>query len=196
MSADSAAWNKDESMVAVAVRIRVCTGFLTILRGKTGILAHHGSVGLADLARQFLDLAVGVRELDRIPRPQKIQALADPGRLRMAARSAGSSAMRLKMASRVSFRPTTTMVAATLACCIARAPLCGALPVGTVVTAVASAVPRRVESGAGLLGRGAGVSLAACQRISAALAEAAYGATVAIKRLKCRANFKVAKRTR
>src|ERR1019366_8438299 len=51
-------------------------------------------------------------------------------------------------------------------------------------------------SGAGLLGPETGASLAACQRISAALADAAYGATPAIKRLKCPANFRMAKRMR
>ena len=69
ISAASAAWNSEESMVAVAVRIRVCTGLLSHLGGEAGLLAHDlQRLGLADLAGQFLDLAVGMRELDRIAR--------------------------------------------------------------------------------------------------------------------------------
>src|SRR5882724_9070335 len=72
ISAASAAANSDESMVAVAVRIRVCTGFSIIFP------AHDlESLGFADLAREFLDLAVAMRELDRVARFEEIQALAD-----------------------------------------------------------------------------------------------------------------------
>src|SRR5258707_7294869 len=62
-----------------------------------------------------------------------------PGRLRIAARSDLLRDMRRKMASIVSFRPTTTsMMAATLACCAAMGGGVGALGAG------ASAVPLRV----------------------------------------------------
>src|SRR5450432_631089 len=61
-----------------------------------------------------------------------------PGRLRIAARSDLLSAMRLKMASRVSFLPTTTsMMDATLACWA----MGGGVGVAVSVVAVASGVP-------------------------------------------------------
>ena len=69
-------------MVAEAVRIRVCTGLSIILRREAAVLTHDfEGLGLAHLAREFLDLAVGVRELDRIAGFEEVQALANARQL-------------------------------------------------------------------------------------------------------------------
>ena len=96
-------------------------GIVDHLRGEAGIFAHHiEGLGLADLAREFLDVPSACVSLMASPGFQEIQALAD------ARQDGGSRRDRpcrapcaRKMASRVSLRPTTTWTveAATLACC-------------------------------------------------------------------------------
>ena len=69
-------------MVAVAVRTRISHRIVDHLRREAVVLAHHFErLGLADLAGEFLDLAVSVRDLDGIARPQEVQALTDAGQL-------------------------------------------------------------------------------------------------------------------
>ena len=69
ISAASAAWNSEESMVAVAVRICVSTGLFDHLRREARLLTHDlEGLGFAHLAGQFLDLAVVVGHLDGIAR--------------------------------------------------------------------------------------------------------------------------------
>ena len=80
--ADSAAWNSELSMVALAVRIRVCTGFSVIWAANPAVVTHDVQcLGLADLARQLLHRAIAMGELDGVARLQEVQALADAGQL-------------------------------------------------------------------------------------------------------------------
>ncbi len=69
-------------MVAFAVRIRVCTGLLISLAAKPDVRAHHVErLRFAHLARQLLELAVGMRQLDRIAGFEEIQALPNAGQI-------------------------------------------------------------------------------------------------------------------
>ena len=70
-------------------------------------------LGLADLAGQLLDRAIAVRQPDRLSRPEEIDALADAGQVADRREVDLSSAMRRKIRSSVSLRPTTTSIVAT-----------------------------------------------------------------------------------
>ncbi len=105
-------------MVALAVRTRVSTGLSIIFASKPLSLSTTSSVCVSLTLRvsSLMSPSVWVSLIES-PGFRKSKLWRMPGRLRIAARSDLLSAMRRKMASSVSFLPTTTsMMEATLAC--------------------------------------------------------------------------------
>ncbi len=118
MCASPAAWNSDESIVAVAVRIRVSTGSLIICAVKPSACRTTLSVWVSLTLRisSLISPAVCVR-LIASPGLSMSRLWRIPGRSRIAARSDLSSASRRNIPSSVSLRPTTTSIVEAMPAC-------------------------------------------------------------------------------